>query len=354
MVQAGSAYSRSATTRGVVTGIISGSFHEDLLKTRRTEERLYGQLFLDAGPVEPSLPSFPSLDLNARIKFLQKCRSSQRLFQGGVFLGELRETLNMIARPGAALRQGIGAYLAEAKKVARRNHYTDRGRLLTKTWLEYSYGWRPLFRDIDAGMEALATVNHTIPDIVVGLARDTVANPPYYRTTGGGGSVLGTALFREQWTGSVRYLGCVAWESKNKAREWESPKWGLTLSDFVPTVWNLIPYSFIVDYFSNVGDVLDASSYGKVNLRWGVKSVRLNSSVQMGRQLTSFNGLGPTESPIGASINCTLSQLAKWSFQRTLLDSVSVGLNDLQLKVPGVGDWRKWANLAALAIDKSY
>lgn len=355
VIQAGSAYSRSALTRGVVTGTITGSFHEDAQKTRVCTEVLSGVLFLDNGPPTPVTPSFPSLDVRARIDFLQKCRSARRRFQGGVFLGELREAINMIARPGAALRRGIGAYLADAKNVVRRYHYTDRGRILTKTWLEYSYGWRPLFRDIDSGMRALAATDHIVPDIIVGVASDEGGSNPVSRSTlASGGNTIGTALFREKTRGSVRYLGCVAWESTNRAQEWESPKWGLTLSDFVPTVWELIPYSFIVDYFSNVGQVIDASSFGVVSLRWGVRSQLLNSSIQMGRQSSSFYGLSPSAKPIYSTVNLSLSQLSSWSFSRTLITSVSVGLNDLRFRVPGVSDWRKWANLAALAIDKAY
>lgn len=354
VIQAGSGYSRSATTLGTVTGNISGTLFENVAKTIRREERLSGQLFLDSGPTTPTPFNFGYLSADAKVKFLQKCRSSQRLFQGGVFLGELRESLNMIARPGAALRRGIGAYLAEAKKVARRNHYTDRGRLLTKTWLEYSYGWRPLFAEIDSGMQALATVHHIVPDIVVGVAADTVCSEPYTRqTTASGVQIGGLARFRAEHRGSVRYLGCVAWESENRAKEWESPKWGITLRDFIPTVWNLIPYSFIVDYFSNVGGVLDASSYGRVDLRWGVLSVRNNSTVKMS-QVTPFAQLGAGDSVVSMTANCALGQLSVWSFNRSIIDHVSVGLNDLHFKVPGVGEWRKWANLSALAIERFY
>lgn len=353
VTQAGSAYSRSATTLGFVTGSITGSYAENTQNTRRTDDMLYGELFLTAGPIEPTLPSFPSLDVNARVNFLSKCRSVHRAFQGGVFLGELREAIHMIARPGAALRRGVSAYLAEAKKVVRRNHYTDRGRLLTKTWLEYNYGWRPLIRDIDAGMAALADTRHIVPDIVVGYSKDEIFSEPYVRlSTAPGSFIQAAASFHERWRGSVRYLGCVAWESENRASQWQE-HWGLTARDFIPTVWELIPYSFIVDYFSNLGAILDASSFGTVSLRWGIKSEMLNSSVRMGRITPGFNSSSALE-PKWVTASLSLGQLSKWSFQRSLVSSVSVGLNDLQFKIPGVGDWRKWANLSALAIEKMY
>lgn len=354
-VQAGGPYSRSAQTYGFVTGNLTGRYFENASRTIRASEQLSGELCLLNHPTLPSLPSFPSLDVNARINFLQKCRSATRQFEGGTFLGELRQAVNMIARPGAALRKGIGAYLAEAKKVGRRNHYTDRGRILTQTWLEYSYGWRPLFADIDNAIDALSHVDHLIPTVVVGVSKDSnVSGRAEETSVVSGSSIRVDFVSQNNNRGSVRYLGTVAWESDpSRARAWESPKWGLTLSDFVPTVWNLIPYSFIVDYFSNVGAVIDASSFGLVGLRWGIRSSVLNSTKQLFTKrvyiVPSATRISPTA---GGSLS--LSQLSSWSFDRTLVSSVSVGLNDLQFRVPGVQDWRKWANLSALAIDRLY
>lgn len=351
--QAGSPYARTATTLGVVSGSISGMFTENLQKTRKTEDSLSGELFLDNGPGIPLVPLFTSLDVNARINFLKACRASRQAFQGGTFLGELRETVTMIARPGAALRRGISAYLREAKKATRRVKFTDRGRILTKTWLEYSYGWRPLFSEIDAGMKALAEADHLVPDIVVGVAKDEIwSNRIVRQTTCPGSFIVGGAVFRDRARGSCRYLGCVAWESENRARDWKS-NWGFTLDNFLPTVWNLIPYSFIVDYFSNLGSVIDASSYGTVALRWGCRSLSRNTTVLMSPLPAIWSSSSALE-PRFLRSSFALSQLSAWTFERDMVTKVSVSLNDLQFKVPGVSDWRKWANLAALAIERAY
>jgi hypothetical protein len=35
---------------------------------------------------------------------------------------------------------------------------------------------------------------------------------------------------------------------------------GFDLKAFIPTVWEVIPYSFLVDYFVNIGDMLEAAT----------------------------------------------------------------------------------------------
>lgn len=358
MTQAGSAYARNSTVNGFVTGHITGSYREGPAGTnsynRITTDTLSGELFLDSFPGVPvSAPDFTILDTNARVNFLSKCRGAQRAFQSGVFLGELRETIHMIIRPASALRRGISSYLAAAKKAYRRASPNRRASALTGTWLEYSYGWRPLFKDVDDGMAALADTDHIVPDIIAGSSKDewTVGSGLY--STGASGSfVRGAARARERHQASVRYLGCVGWESTNRASTWQS-HWGLTLSDFAPTVWELIPYSFLVDYFSNVGAVIDASSFGVVQLRWGVRSSFGVAAIQSSALSPVWSGLPANAVPLYLTSSLSFGQLSRFSFNRALVSSVSVGLSDLHFKIPGIGDWRKWANIAALASQKA-
>lgn len=353
-IQAGTPYSKSWLKLGMVTGHISGSYTTNTTLQRSTSFIASGELFLDSLPPVPGVPDMSHLDIQARIGFLKKCRRSQRQFQGGTFLGELREAIHMVKRPASSLRKGITAYLREAKKVSRRLHYTDRGKIWTKLWLEYNYGWRPLLHDIDDAMNALADVNPYVPDYIVSTAKDKFNL---------GSSVLGTfvsgiivsagARFTEVASGSVKYMGVVAWESENRAPSWQS-RWGLTASDFVPTVWELIPYSFIVDYFSNIGDIIDAMSFGRINLRWGVSSRKTQSDIRMSVIGPGFTtGLGHA-APESLSCNLSLSERSRGTFVRALPSVIDVSVQDIRCQIPGVGDWRKWANLSALAIDKFF
>lgn len=352
VTQAGTPYARSGTKAGFVTGQVAGHYRV-LVHSSIVTDMMWGELFLDNPPPVPEMPELPNLDVNARIDFLKQCRQTYRAFQGGVFLGELREAIHMIVRPASALRRGISAYLAAAKKAGRSVRFTDRGRVLTKTWLEHSYGWGPLVNDIDAGMMALASTSHLIPEVISGAGYDRFQGNHIERKSDVPGSfVQASARFVDACDASVRYLGAVAWESENRARDWKS-HWGLTLSDFYPTVWELIPYSFMVDYFSNIGAIIDASSFGAVGLRWGVRSARSRVWTVMSPGPVAFTSSSALEPRYGTA-SLRLQQLSRWSFSRSLVDSVSVGLQDLQFRIPGVTDWRKWANLSALAIERLY
>jgi hypothetical protein len=36
----------------------------------------------------------------------------------------------------------------------------------------------------------------------------------------------------------------------------------------IPTAWELIPYSFVADYFANIGDMLAANAINMSSIRW--------------------------------------------------------------------------------------
>jgi len=43
---------------------------------------------------------------------------------------------------------------------------------------------------------------------------------------------------------------------------------GFRPEEFVPTAWELIPYSFVVDYFTNVNDIINAWAYRSAGIEW--------------------------------------------------------------------------------------
>lgn len=61
-------------------------------------------------------------------------------------------------------------------------------------------------------------------------------------------------------------------------RDWHT-RMGLTIQEFVPTVWELIPYSFVVDYFTNIGDVVNYAY--SANLNWVYKSASFRQLTQI-------------------------------------------------------------------------
>lgn len=298
----------------------------------------------------PSQLSTADLDTAARIAFLNKVRDERTSFQGGVFLGELKEAIHMVVRPGQALRRAVSTYSSVAKKAARRERNLKmRIKAISGTWLEQSYGWRPLFSDVDSAMLALAKVGHYIPRQVLSVQRADVRSARAIASGTMGGSINYSQPWRWRRKASVRYKGAVAWESQNLAPNWRS-NWGFELREFVPTMYELIPYSFLVDYFTNLGEIINASSVGVVGLRWGCKTTWLQADVDIVGQ-PSYSSATPDQKIETFTWQFSAGENSRFNLNREIVTSVGVGISDLTFRCPGVSS-TKWLNIAALAVEK--
>jgi hypothetical protein len=56
---------------------------------------------------------------------------------------------------------------------------------------------------------------------------------------------------------------------------------GFSWTEFVPTAYELLPFSFVLDYFSNVGSVLSAGYASKGYTSWVSVSTRTEASVKV-------------------------------------------------------------------------
>jgi len=255
----------------------------------------------------------------------------------------------MIKSPARTLRQEIVKYQATLKKRRPRiNNLNTAKRVLSDTWLEFSFGWRPLLADISDGVTAYERLrdNSFVKRSFSATGIATGEEQLDYLDTAFG-QVL-TKTQRKVWSQvEVRYkCGSRRELSGQVSTAGIQNMLGLGWRDFVPTVWELVPWSFLVDYFVNVGEILDAGTTITGDLRWICKTVRtrrmatFSSAVDIERSKQVFGDLFITS---GGTAGITEQEHSLVRRRRL----ATLPFPDIQVRIPGSP--QKWINMAALA-----
>jgi hypothetical protein len=338
------------------------------LDRRANSTTFYGPLVLGGpmivGDPGPGIP-FSDADISARVKFLSNIRQSQRSFQGGVFLGELRDTLRTIRNPLKALRSGIDSYHRTvksrgAKAIPRRGRQSQErnerslNKVASETWLEFMYGWRPLLSDIDDAARALAMkdLREKIPISSSGKFEVATDSTQYMAL----GTLRFTLKWQDKYTIETRYKGAVS-GGPNPIGHPVLSRWGVSLNDFVPTIWELIPYSFLVDYFTNAGDLIEASTTCLSGLLWHCRTQHLtierrlmSAEIDSGYYALWNSNDNLAQARGSVYVGGFQNKLVKFTRDVPILQ---VGFSDFRLELPGLSS-TKWLNIGALANLRRY
>jgi hypothetical protein len=299
---------------------------------------------LGPNPYDPIDTGTSSADSIARQQFVSRYRSRRTQFQTGVALGELREVVEMIRSPAKALRDGIDSYYGTVKKRLRKSK--NRKRTIQDTWLEYSFGWVPLVNDVKNVCKLATADPFRVFEKLTGKGDVVDQNVLVPESTGYGVCQINYNVVRKSSV-TVVYKGAIRAENSPPSFP---EQLGLSWSNLLPTVWELIPYSFLVDYFTNVGVVIDGISTGTISLAWGCRSQIHKSTTSIGGVALNYDHL-QTSLPFkwtgsgyasGGGLCST-----RFRYIRSLIDSVSVGFGDFSFRLPGSDT--KWLNIAALA-----
>lgn len=331
--------------------------------TRSSGQRVEGALLVGSlsHPSSLSFPTVPNMtqtDNRALTKFMKQAVSAQRSLQGLVCLGELGETLRMIASPAKALRKGISEWLVAAEKSAtraarvtragRRLNASERNRAIGKAlaggYLEWTFGVKPLVSDIDSAAKAAARiVAYRPPRTEVRGGANTEGWGPRLIHQPAFGQVQVRVTFESKYEYNCKFYGQVINRSG-----WDGTvrDLGLGFQDFIPTIWELIPYSFVVDYFTNIGEILEAACFNRADFAW------VNRSTRQVRILNA-NSVEPVYNPLStnplyrASVSFTPGSLFS-STRQDVTRAAYVGslIPSLEFTIPGLGT--QWINIGAL------
>lgn len=186
-------------------------------------------------------------------------------FNAGVFAGELGRSVDMLADRTKQLAKALiaakkgrfaqAAYILGVggdRKVSpstRRRHRDDAGpqspQRVSDGWLELQYGWKPLVQDVytladqiarsDKPRQRKIVARHSIPMIA-----NSVPGAQFQATGGGSVSKQIIAYITE-----------------------DIPSWPQALGLMDPEIvaWELVPFSFVVDWFIPVGNWLKARAF---------------------------------------------------------------------------------------------
>lgn len=296
-------------------------------------------------PSAPGGLSTTSADNRAKTAFLKKLIRYQTAFTGGVFLGELRKTLQMLRRPAKALRDGFDSYYSTAKRRTRRVSRTDRkNAIVSNTWLEYSYGWVPLISDIENACDAISRRNSKILRPIMDWGADESASAGTTVTTVGHLCVLEN--WKSRSTVHVKYQGCVDCTASNPV-SLKAGLFGFRPEEFLPTIWELIPYSFLVDYFTNIGEIINGWSYQRSGLAWSLRTIRQSKFEELmtapNLKAIQLQGFGLTSFGASSSI-LERKQISRTNYTGNFIPSI-------EFSIPGLRgrDALKWLNISALA-----
>jgi len=303
-------------------------------------------------------PGFPTLSPNqAREKatqtFLKNVRKARTQISGQVFLGELRESLHMLRRPGEALARALSdTYLQKLKRLKKKN---PKGweKAIFGTWLECAFGWLPLLNDLKDAHKAYNELVNSKADRTVNVRGFGQISDPStvagLQRGGIGGVFAGqNAQYTYQrnvtenafcvYRGQVRGLADRSASSMVEAL-------GLHPREFVPTLWELLPWSFLVDYFTNIGNLLEAHTTDTTNLVWWGRSTvsyrRYDSYVAFNRARTAVSNFNLDAIDYVGPSRC-ISYAKK--IVREPAPPLSIG--PLRFELPGSP--AQWANMSAL------
>lgn len=202
-----------------------------------------GSSWLATNAYNAGISDFNNASNKAYEKFISKMHESVSL---GMALAERREAVSMIAKrcndiadAYRALRRGdFKKFLARLDVPPKKRHrglVQVRSKQVSALWLEYWFGWSPFVNDIYTGIQLLDSPY------------------PSSRVTGAGVDHL------TQTTGFQRYdmtaiVKCGAYVSVDNEMLYRANQFGVVNPALV--AWELVPFSFLVDWFVPVGNYL--------------------------------------------------------------------------------------------------
>lgn len=225
-------------------------------------------------PIDTSADWVSQLTGKASANLLSQLRDSS--FNAAQAVAERKQTANLVASTATKVAKAFGSLrkgnfvkaatdlgVIPKKRAGRRfnkDYPVDQAKAVGNAWLELQYGWKPLLSDVYGSMETMAKANNppsgnpnTIFKKMTARAKRTES--PYKRTDFPLGTAVGSWYEISQGVVECHVKIGVTYAISSPALT-SMAKVGITNPALL--AWELLPYSFVVDWFLPIGNYLSS------------------------------------------------------------------------------------------------
>lgn len=298
----------------------------------------------------------------ASSKFYNEAQSTIKALEGGELLGETHKTAKEIVRLTSAVvgglfdwRRTLNLLRSSHKKGNREASFKRLMRVSSDAYLAWKFGADPLIKDVNALAHDLK--NDFIEKSVIEVKGKASAPGPINGTSSVvspiGALVSARADVTQIEEVSIKYEACLVLQ--RYGNEGFVERLGLSPSNFAPTLYNLFPWTWLLDYVTNVGDIVSAIAFDPGKVAWSNKTLRrtLKTTVTAGLYPEVSFGLTPHAGYPIASPSTTVWTTKTIARQNAMPDRIP----DFRFRCPDFqseGGRSKWMNIAAVLASQTF
>lgn len=373
---AGTAYSltgyRADTSQG---GIVVFRYYNGSGSSKVTmEDTLKGFNFSQVLP-SSYVATFNKAETAALLQVYRKIDQAANQWKGLKFFAEFSDVIRQFGHPAKAIVEFTLHHLDKTKHkvlglkgVQPRYRRQKVQKVLADSYLEYCFGLAPLISDSKKAAEALARYNYegdptnnpSLRTRAVGRGSELVVKDSTFSKVLASNSKLYTNIIGNQRSEArVQYIVGLSTAAKADFGSLEHFRklLGFTPAKLPAAAWEAVPWSWLVDYFSNVGDVLDSVGVDTSSVKWIVRTTVMVDEYESIAQV-DVPGSKSLAAAYGYSFeSITGNKLGEWKVRKTTFNRSipsTLGWPSFQWELP-IGDEHlagKFSNLVAVLVQK--
>lgn len=246
-----------------------------------------GWVFPPSESLAHLLPDQASAEADALRIAYKKVNAELNHLAGASSLAEFGDVLHQFGHPFQSIidltnrrlnKLQLAARGLSGSTVFRKVKWSE---IVASTWLEYAFGLAPLISDTKKAAEALArwqfeNTEDFHPRSKV-IARGQSQKATSVSQAGNPNNTWAVGMNNTKTVTDTRVQYVIGLSASVTAAYGSNERLiellGFRPMDFIPAVWEVVPWSWLVDYFTNVGDILNAAATSTAGITWISKTV---------------------------------------------------------------------------------